>query len=246
MSIILSSGYLMGKTISYRERPYPLYWWNSPDVCPVKSVNGYVPWTFFPTNSDSPSAQIDNSNNNYSGGNIGCNALEITNDLNWGYNYEEHDYYWDYMRNIIPLYDSNDEESNQYRIMVEFGYCYLLPYVDSNDPGYYWTTSQMRLTDRINQRNVISQFTDAVGVFKPDSHIYMFAGADTFYNNDSWEAGQPTGLKHNIIYSGNIIDACHENGTPRVKWAGIAFELDYIERECGVHLNRDWFTQTTT
>ena len=147
------------------------------------------------------------------------------------------------MRNFIPLYDAQEQESQRYRIILEFGIGYLEPYVDANNPGYYWTTSQMRLTDRVQQENVLSQFVNAEGVFKAGgNHIYMFAGADTFYMNDSWEGEQPTGLKHNIIYSGNILDACHNQGYSRVKWAGVVFDLQWIEQNLGVHLNPDWMS----
>lgn len=224
---------------------YPLYWWNSPGVCPVREVNGYKPYLFWPANasSDTHLAQIDNSNKYYDGGDIGCDALEITDILPWGYNAdEEGGPYW--FREAIPLYDSNEQESAQYRILVEFGIYHLLPYVDENDHGYYWTTSQMRLTDRVNQTNILAQFVDAEGEFKPSSHIYMFAGADTFYWVDDWEGSYPTKSKTNIIYSGNILDACHANGYPRVKWAGVVFDLNWIEQELGVHVSRDWIIPT--
>lgn len=240
----LSSGYLFAKGITagvVPPPPYPFYWWRSPDVCPVREVNGYKPYLFWPSNasSDTHMAQIDNSNRYYDGGDIGCDALEITDSLPWGYDADvEEGAYW--LREAIPLYDSNGQESEQYRILVELGIYYLLPYVDENDPGYYWTTSQMRLTDRVNQRNVLAEFVDAEGVFKQDSHIYMFAGADTFYWVDDWEGSYPTKSMHNIIYSGNIIDACHYNGYPRVKWAGVVFDLNWIEQELGVHLDPRW------
>lgn len=227
--------------------PYPLYWWNSPGVCPVREVNGYKPYLFWPDNasSDTHAAQIDNSNKYYDGGDTGCNALEITDLMPWGYNAEEHDGQWYMLRESIPLYDSNEQESEQYRILVEFGCYYMFPYVDAENPGEYWTTSQMRLTDRINQQNVLVEFTDAQGVFKPNSHIYMFAGADTFYWVDDWNATYPTKSMNNIIYSGNIIDACHlYDGYSRVKWAGAVFDLNWIQQQLGVHLSRDWIIPT--
>lgn len=242
----LSSGYLFARGLTpaaVPPPPYPFYWWRSPGECPVRDVNGYKPSVFWPDNAgaDVHTAQIDNSNKYYDGGDIGCNALEITDKMPWGYNAEEHDGNWYMLREAIPLYDANGQESEQYRIMVEFGCYYMFPYEDEDNPGEYWTTSQMRLTDRINQRNVLLNYCDAQGVFKEESHIYMFAGADTFYWIDDWDGTYPTKSMHNIIYSGNIIDARHlYYWYPRVKWAGVVFDLNWIEQELGVHLDPRW------
>lgn len=245
--IQLNSGYISGHAVETRIPPYPIYWWNSPKVCPVHEVNGYRPSISFdtryaPDSDTNVSCSIDTSNKYYDGSDIGCTAMDITDQMPWGYNYEEHDYDWYWLRNVIPLYDENEDESSQYRILVEFSCAYMEPYVDENNPGYYWTSSQMRLTDRINQETVLGNFVDAEGIFKPENnHIYSFAGADTFYYHDRWGDGSILGSKSNILYSGNIIDACHYYGYSRVKWAGVSMNLDWIRTNLGVHLGKDWY-----
>ena len=249
----ISSAYVFGKNITpgtVPPPPYPFYWWNSPGVCPVREVNGYKPSIDYDTSYPSYDDQnrmctIDTSNKNYDGGDIGCNAIEITDDMPSEYNCDDEGGPY-VMRNIIPLYDSNEQESARYRIMVEFGIYYLEPYVDANNQGYYWVSSQMRLTDRVEQDNVLSTFTDAEGVFKSaNNHFYMFAGADTFYYRNRWTGqGEVVGSIGDRIYSGNIIEACSLAGAPRVKWAGVAFSLQWIENHCGVHLDRQWYNPT--
>lgn len=242
----LSSGYLFAKGIkpeAVPPPPYPVYWWRSPGVCPVRPVNNWLPFLFWPSNAspDVHGANIDVSNKYYDGGDPGCDAYEITDLMPWGYDYNEHDNEWYWLRNFIPLYDSQGRESEQYRIVLEFGCAIMRPYVDENDPGYYWTTAQMRLTDRINQQNILYEFCDFEGVWKPSgNHVYMFAGADTFYWIDDWEAEQPSKSMHNIIYHGNIIDARHWTGYSRMKWGGAVFDLNWIEQSLGVHLDPRW------
>lgn len=245
----LSSGYIVGKGISpgvVPPKPYPFYWWRSPGVCPIREVNGYRPSIGYDSRYPSYHEQnymctIDTSNKYYDGGDIGCDALEITDDLPWGYDESEHDYTPYRMTYYIPLYDSNGQESTRYKIIYEILIYDLLPYVDQNNEGYYFVTAQMILYDFEEQDWVLAKFIDAEGVFKPSgNHFYMYAGADTFYWHERWTSTDIQGSISDYIYSGLIIDACHYYGYSRVKWSGVAFSLTWIEENLGLHLDPRW------
>ena len=249
--MIISSGYLFGRQMTAWEPPappYPFYWWNSPGVCPVREVNGYKPSMNYDTSQDPDSnanciTQIDTSNKYYSGGDIGCNALEITDDLPWGYDNYDHDYEPYRMAYYIPLYDASGHESTRYMLVFEILVYYLIPYVDENNKGEYFLTSQMLIYDREAQEVIVGRFVDSEGVFKPSgNHIYMFAGADTFYYHETWTGqGEVVGSVSNYVYSGLIVDACHNYGYDRVKWQGVCINLKWIDDNIGMHLDPDWF-----
>lgn len=233
-----SSAYIFGRQITGNTPPTPppwkAWWWNSPGACPVRAVDGFLPYCAQDSFGADPFYYVDGTHSNYSGHDIGCDAFEITSTIPWGYNYREHGNTPSYSVAFIPLMDLSDNPSTS-RLMLAMDWYTCLPYVDAYDRGSYDVDISMFIYTEQGQYIPLHQ-TGSRGVsghFEPDNnHVYLVAGADAFIKQDQ-------SLEENIVYGGLIFDAGYD-GNPAVKWGFAAYKLSKLTYN-GVKIDKSWY-----
>lgn len=127
----------------------------------------------------------------------------------------------------IPLYDSNDQLST-YKLRFFYG-----EYMDSTEEEWmpYASISLYNGSSYIpyvGDSGYIETDTDAV------KKVIVFAGANTFYNNN--------GGTSNVIYAGFSLIMDYGGSQYFVRSAGGAIDLDWLNTTYGVHLGDEWLS----
>lgn len=218
----ISSAYLFARQISLGEtpKPYKPWWWNSPGVFPVRSVDGFLPYCDEDTFFYDVFYYVAGIHENYSGGDIGCDAFDITSTLPWGYDKAEHGGKPYYASAFIPLMDMNGNPS-QDRLALFMDWNKCKPYVDANDPGLYDVDIYMSVYTSQGEELPLHQNgkKSAIGIFKPqDNHVYLVAGVDTLRKEDD-------SLELDMVYGGLIQDVGYGEGNACVRWDFAAYKL---------------------
>ena len=236
--MIYSSAYIFGRQITAGEPPTPPWsdwWWNSPNVCPVREVNNFIPYCYTDTFVPNNPFYYVTGNNVYNGHDIGCTAKDITATAPWGYDYREHSNRPYRSACFVPLVDSQGNPSTT-RLVSETAFYVLKPYVDQNDKGSYDIEVELYLYTEDGQYIPLhpNGVRNPTGAWKAsDSHLYILTGVDCWYKYGG-------GYESDIIYGGIIADGIDYNGDDCISWGLAGYKLQKIY-DNGYRIDPTWY-----
>lgn len=222
--MIISSGHIFAKQITQGEPPVPPtpptpdWWIDSRGVDPTHAIPNTVSYGINRPYVTGSGQSFD----------MNCNVTSNASTYDLGITGgEEVGVFRNTVNHDIPLYDSNNQLSS-YKIRFSYG-----EYMDSTEEewmpyasiGLYNGDSYIPFVGGSGY-----QETDTDAVKK----VVVFAGADTFYNNNG-------GTSH-VIYGGFVLIMDSSGSQHFVRCSGGAIDLDWLNTTYGVHLGSDWLS----
>lgn len=219
MSLILSSSFLKGKTITPGQAPpsVPAWWSNVPNV-PAINVNGWTP--VFDTYGWNGYYELAVSNQSTD---IGINALEVAT-----------------VRDSlvqVPLYDSNGQLTSYLLKMV-------VDYSDPDSPFDFNFEGNIGLAiydgDQLIDDYSMHVYWDSNSQYPQTAYVTL--GVDTIDYID-YRGSREVTTKHGVIWGAVIIKG-HElyGSSDYVGYFGNALDISFLGSQYGLYLGAEWYT----